>query len=145
MIDVRVSKQEWCVGDIVERVANKTLFVENLIDAACWSDAPISLLMESFLLHVPAPSIYVQTVESVDQKPVFGTVGKFSKSYVHALCDIEHKVCFVDLTILPQLNGLTFDELVRPLQRKIRETRIPVRIIDEGVYYVLELIERGII
>lgn len=143
MIDIRIDQTEWSVEEII----NKNIIREAIEESdAFWSEAQQSLLAESLLLQIPALPIYVTVVEhNEDRTPIFATVGQRSKSYVKALRNIKNCLRFVDLVQLPKMNGRTFFELTRPIQRSLKETRIPVRIVDKGICYACELIKQEII
>lgn len=101
-----------------------------------WDEKRKSSLIESMLLRIPIPSLYVSEDENGDYTVVDG---------LQRLCAIAH---FVDVASLnnavnTKLNPLrlcglqslldhknkTFDELPRPLQRRIKETELTLHII----------------
>lgn len=101
-----------------------------------WDEKRKSSLIESMLLRIPIPSLYVSEDKDGDYTVVDG---------LQRLCAIAH---FVDVASLNKavkaelnplrLTGLqslldhknkTFDELPRPLQRRIRETELTLHVI----------------
>jgi len=101
-----------------------------------WDEKRKSSLIESMLLRIPIPSLYISEDKEGDYTVVDG---------LQRLCAIAH---FVDVASLnravkTKLNSLrltglqslldhknkTFDELPRPLQRRIKETELTLHII----------------
>lgn len=108
--------------------------------ANLWNEARKSALIESMLLRIPIPSLYVSEDEGGDYQVVDG---------LQRLCAIAHFVNVSDLnkTLGTQLNpmrlrglqslkgeleGKTFDELPRPLYRRIMETELTLHVIRAG-------------
>ena len=101
-----------------------------------WNEQQKSNLIESLLLRIPIPSLYVSEDKDGDYAVVDG---------LQRLCAITHFVDHVALnkavkkTLNPlRLTGLeslkeydnkTYDELPRPLQRRIKETELTLHVI----------------
>jgi len=107
--------------------------------ANLWNEVRKSALIESMLLRIPIPSLYVSEDNSGNYTVVDG---------LQRMCSIAH---FVDVAALNaavrtklnplRLNGLqslkdlegkAFKELSRPLQRRIQETELTMHVIRVG-------------
>jgi hypothetical protein len=120
-----------------------------------WSEATKSALIESMLLRIPIPSLYV----SEDQKGNYTIVDGLQR-----LCTIAHFVNVAalnkavkqtlnplrlkDLESLKEFNGYSFDELSRPMKRRINETELTLHVIRAGTpaavkFNIFSRINRG--
>jgi hypothetical protein len=108
--------------------------------ANLWSDERKTGLIESILLRIPIPSLYVSEDSDGSYQVVDG---------LQRLCAIAHfvKVSSLNKSLETKLNPLrlkglqslkgeldnkTFDELPRPLQRRINETELTLHVIRPG-------------
>lgn len=108
--------------------------------ANLWSDARKSGLIESMLLRIPIPSLYVAENKDGDYQVVDG---------LQRLCAISHfvnvsalnkalKIKLVPLrlsglqSLKSELKDKSYDELPRPLQRRIVETELTLHVIRAG-------------
>lgn len=108
--------------------------------ANLWSEARKSGLIESMLLRIPIPSLYISEDEEGNYQVVDG---------LQRLCAIAHfvKVSGLNKTLGTKLSPLrlcglqslsdelddrAFDEISRPLQRRIKETELTLHIIRPG-------------
>jgi hypothetical protein len=120
-----------------------------------WNEKTKSALIESLLLRIPIPSLYV----SEDEKGNYTVVDGLQR-----LCAIAH---FVDvaalnkavgqtlnplrlkeLESLDELNSRSFKELSRPMQRRINETELTLHVIRAGTpatvkFNIFSRINRG--
>lgn len=120
-----------------------------------WNEKTKSALIESLLLRIPIPSLYV----SEDEKGNYTVVDGLQR-----LCAIAH---FVDvaalnkavqqtlnplrlkeLESLDELNDKSFKELSRPMQRRINETELTLHVIRAGTpatvkFNIFSRINRG--
>ena len=95
--------------------------------AGIWNDQRKSRLIESLLLRIPIPVFYVAADEDeiwsvVDGVQRISTINDFVKG-VFRLSQLEY---------LGKVNGRYFEELPRPMQRRIRETPLVVNVIEPG-------------
>lgn len=108
--------------------------------ANLWRDSQKSGLIESMLLRIPIPSLYVSEDKDGNYQVVDG---------LQRLCAIAHFVKVSSLnkslksklaplrltglqSLKDELNGMSFDDLPRPLQRRITETELTLHIIRAG-------------
>jgi hypothetical protein len=120
-----------------------------------WSEATKSALIESMLLRIPIPSLYV----SEDQNGNYTVVDGLQR-----ICAIAHFVNVVALNkavrqtlnplrltaldSLKEFNGKSFDELSRPMKRRINETELTLHVIRAGTpttvkFNIFSRINRG--
>jgi len=120
-----------------------------------WDEATKSALLESILLRIPIPSLYVAEDENGNYTVVDG---------LQRLCAIAHFVSVEALNkavqkelnplrlkgmeSLREFNGKAFAELPRPLQRRINETELTLHVIRAGTpqtvkFNIFSRINRG--
>lgn len=92
-----------------------------------WSDERKSRLIESLLLKIPIPVFYVAADRSENWSVVDG-VQRMStiNDYATGKFGLNH------LEYLTWLDGYKYDELPRPLQRRINETELIINVIEPG-------------
>ncbi|WP_018079266.1 DUF262 domain-containing protein [Thiobacillus denitrificans] len=108
--------------------------------ANLWSDARKSGLIESMLLRIPIPSLYVSEDKDGHYQVVDG---------LQRLCAIAHFVKVSSLnkvlktklnplrltglqSLKTELDGKVYEDLPRPLQRRIMETELTLHVIRHG-------------
>jgi hypothetical protein len=106
-----------------------------------WTPAARSRFIESLLLEMPVPPVYV--VEEADSRYVLIDGLQRISSYLHlrGLLDATHleppvtkgqKLVLTDCDIVKELNGKTFDSLGTALQIKLKRAFIRVEVIRKG-------------
>ena len=95
--------------------------------AGIWKNRQKSRLIESLLLRIPIPVFYVaadrdETWSVVDGIQRISTIYEFLKG----------NFCLIQLEYLRKFEGRSYEELPRPMQRRIRETQIVVNVIEPG-------------
>jgi hypothetical protein len=106
-----------------------------------WSDAKQSRFIESLLLEMPVPPIYV--VEEEDGKYVLidglqrissylHFRGKLAASHLTPPISMGDMLTLVDCDIVPALNGLTYDGLATALQIRLKRAFVRVEVIRKG-------------
>ncbi len=106
-----------------------------------WSEGARSRFIESLLLEMPVPPIYV--VEEEDNKKLLIDGLQRLSSYLHFRGRLEashlkpplkkgDQLILQDCDILPELNGLTFDDLGVALQIKLRRSFVRMEVIRKG-------------
>ena len=106
-----------------------------------WSPGARSRFIESLLLEMPVPPIYV--VEEADNKYVLIDGLQRISSYLHlrGLLEANHlepavkkgeKLVLTDCDIVKELNGKTFDDLGTALQIKLKRAFIRVEVVRKG-------------
>jgi hypothetical protein len=93
-----------------------------------WSNTKMSQLIESILIRLPLPAMYMDVANEeewvvVDGLQRLSTLKKFV---------VDRKLKLQGLEFLKELEGLNFDELDRIFQRRILETNITVIKIKKG-------------
>ena len=93
-----------------------------------WTPGAESRLIESILIRIPIPAFYMDATDE-DRWVVVDGLQRLTALKRFA---IEKKLRLVDLEFLLTLNGKTFDDLPRNLQRRIVETQVVVYFIEKG-------------
>jgi hypothetical protein len=96
--------------------------------ADLWNDERMSRLIESVLIRIPLPVFYFDASEDrswlvIDGLQRLSTFKRFI---------VENKLRLTRLEYLKHLEGKTFSELPRDLQRRIEETQVTVHLIQPG-------------
>ncbi|TKG91475.1 DUF262 domain-containing protein [Puteibacter caeruleilacunae] len=93
-----------------------------------WSNTKMSQLIESILIRLPLPAMYMDVANDdkwvvVDGLQRLSTIKKFM---------VDKKLVLKGMEFLKELEGKSFDELDRMFQRRIYETNITVFKIKKG-------------
>lgn len=95
--------------------------------ARLWDIGRKSRLIESLLLKIPLPVFYVAS-DGEDRWSVVDGIQRLTTIYDFVKNTFELQ----DLEYLVKLNGSNFDQLPRPMQRRIEETQLTVNLIQDG-------------
>lgn len=106
-----------------------------------WSEGARSRFIESLLLEMPVPPIYM--VEEEDNRKLLIDGLQRLSSYLHfrGLLDAPHlsppvkkgeKLVLEECDIIPMLNGKTFDDLGTALQIKLKRSFVRTEVIRKG-------------
>jgi hypothetical protein len=96
--------------------------------AGLWKDDAQSQLIESLLIRIPLPAFYMDATNDNKWLVVDGLQRLTTfKRFV-----LDKTLRLQGLEFLQNLEGKTYDEIVRHLQRRINETQLTVYLIDEG-------------
>lgn len=122
-----------------------------------WSEGARSRFIESLILEMPVPPIYV--VEEDEGKYLLIDGLQRISSYLHFRGELEadhldpvvkkgEKLVFSDCDIVKQLNGRTFDDLGTALQIKLKRAFVRVEVVRKGSnprfkYYMFKRLNTG--
>ena len=127
---VRVTFKEFPIALILQRIDRGELELNPEFQRAAniWNDEAQSRLIESILIRIPIPVFYIDGSEEdkwivVDGLQRLNTFKRFA---------LEKKLKLKNLEFLTNLNGFSFDELPRGLQRRILESSIGFYLIEKG-------------
>lgn len=106
-----------------------------------WSEGARSRFIESLLLEMPVPPIYM--VEEEDNRKLLIDGLQRLSSYLHfrGLLDAPHltpavkigdKLKLEDCDIIPELNGKTYDDLGAALQIKLKRSFVRTEVVRKG-------------
>src|SRR5258708_4353413 len=126
---IKVKTKAALVDSVVSRIAYREIDLAPDFQrhAGIWNPVRKARLIESLLLRIPLPVFYVAADADENWSVVDGlqrmtTINDF----------VNGRFSLLDLEYLTQLNGLTFEKLPRPMQRRIRETELVVHVIEPG-------------
>ncbi|ENL8515694.1 DUF262 domain-containing protein [Providencia rettgeri] len=104
-----------------------------------WSEGARSRFIESLILEMPVPPIYVVETESGSYQLIDG-LQRFS-SYLHLRGELEAKhmgvnkgefLVLSDCDIIDSINGLTFNDLPMALKIKLKRSFVRVEVVRKG-------------
>ncbi len=108
-----------------------------------WSDSQKSRLIESLMIRIPLPSFYFDASDDsrwlvVDGLQRLTTLDLF----------LRKQMALQNLEFLSEYNGIQFEQLPRPLRRRIEETQVTVNLIQTGTpskvkFYIFRRINTG--
>lgn len=127
---IKVSTKPMTLGEIIDMLQHGevNLFTEYQRLPDLWDDVKKSKLIESVLLRLPLPNFYFDADDENNWSVVDG-LQRIStlKSFV-----IDKTLTLQKVEFLTEYNGLKYDQLPRPLQRRILTFPITAYIIEKG-------------
>jgi len=127
---IRITTREPSAETVMERIRRGEMELvpdfQRLGDN--WSRRTQSRLIESFLLRIPMPAFYVASDPDDNWRVVVGTqrLGTL-RSFI-----IDKRLRLRGLEYLSRFEGHGYDQLPRPMQRRITETRLTCHVIETG-------------
>lgn len=99
-----------------------------------WTKKEQSRLVESILIRLPIPAFYFDAVDE-DRWQVVDGLQRLStiRNFV-----IQKKLQLTDLEFLTDYEGFNYDQLSRPLQRRIDEFQVTVYLIKPGTPFLMK-------
>ena len=124
---IKVRTMNVVVDQIVSRIDHDEIDLAPEFQrmAGIWKDRQKSRLIESLLLRIPIPVFYVAADKNEAWSVVDG-VQRTSTIYGYVKGDFS----LTQLEYLTKLEGRSYDQLPRPMQRRIRETQLVVNVIE---------------
>jgi len=126
---IKVKTKAALVESVVSRIAHGEIDLAPDFQrhAGIWNAVRKARLVESLLLRIPLPVFYVAADANENWSVVDGlqrmtTINDF----------VNGRFVLSDLEYLTQLNGHKYEDLPRPMQRRIRETELVVHVIEPG-------------
>ncbi len=116
------------VGQLVSRIRHKEIdLTPDFQRSFVWDPKRKCRLIESLLLRIPIPVFYV----AADEKDNWFVVDGVQR--ISTIDDyVQNKFDLRQLEYLEQLDGLTYSDLSREMQRRISETELVVNVIEPG-------------
>jgi hypothetical protein len=126
---IRVKSQPMTVALLLERIAHKELILNpDFQRNEVWKLGARSRLIESTLIRIPLPAVYVDATDD-DRWLVIDGLQRLS-TFQHFVA--EQSFALEGLEFLTDFEGRRFNQLDRPFQRRINETSIDVNQLDAG-------------
>lgn len=126
---IRVSTSTMTVQLLLARINHDELDLAPSFQrsAGIWSKVAQSRLIESALIRIPLPAFYMDATNE-DKWLVVDGLQRLSTFQRFVL---KQELRLTDLEFLTDMQGRTFDELPRSLQRRIMETQVTVFLIEK--------------
>jgi len=131
---VRVDQKPMSVDLIIRRIKHNEIDLAPAFQrkGGIWKDREQSRLIESLMIRIPIPAFYVDASDEadgakwviVDGLQRMTALSRFIVTKELRLCELEF--------LGRDLNGMTFDELPRAMQRRIEETQLVVYTLEPG-------------
>lgn len=127
---IRISTKEPTVDLVVERIRREEIVLQPDFQRSddVWSKPTQSRLVESLLLRIPIPVFYMAADRDDNWKVVDGL------QRLSTLRDfiLRKNLRLRGLEYLSQFHNYKFDDLPRPMQRRITETQLSCHVIEPG-------------
>ncbi|MCE7566223.1 DUF262 domain-containing protein [Aliivibrio fischeri] len=141
---IRIAKEQSSIFEIVRHIKqNRIDITPDFQRYSVWSDLQRSELVESVLMGIPIPMLYLFENEEGLKQVIDG------KQRLTAICDfINGNFLLSKLKMLPQYNGLSFQQLPPILQAKFEDCQLQIYIVqpptpDVVKFYIFDRINRG--
>lgn len=122
-----------------------------------WTEGARSRFIESLLLEMPVPPIYVIEEDSGKYVLIDGLQrissylhlrGELEASHINPPVKLNDKLVFSDCDIVPELNGKSWDDLGTALQIKLKRAFVRVEVVRKGSdpkfkYYMFKRLNTG--
>jgi hypothetical protein len=126
---IRVRTNQLAVDAVLQRIEHKELILNpDFQRNEVWRNVARSRLIESALMRIPLPSIYVDATDD-DKWLVIDGLQRLSSFYRFV---VNQDFALEGLEFLREFEGLLFSQLPRSYQRRIRETQLSVNQLDPG-------------
>lgn len=126
---IRVRSQTMTVDLLLSRIFHKEIVLHpDFQRNEVWSDVARSRLIESALIRIPLPALYMDATDEdrwlvIDGLQRLSTFHRFVTEQTFSLSGLE---------FLSDFENRKYDELPRTFQRRIGETQMDVYLIDKG-------------
>ncbi|EJT5919132.1 DUF262 domain-containing protein [Clostridium perfringens] len=129
----RVDHFDMVISDYVQRINTEELILDPPYQRLFrWNDETQSQLIESILIGIPLPPIFVFQNDEAKWEVIDGlqrTTTLFN--YLSEKNNEKNPKVFQGCDILTELNGKTFNELPENMKRIIKNTRIRIELVEE--------------
>jgi hypothetical protein len=130
---IRIETKQLSLDSLISRMHNNEIILQPEFQRnEVWKRGAQSRLIESLLIRIPIPAFYMDATNDekwlvVDGQQRLSTLRQF------VIDKSDNRLRLTGLEFLErELDGKTFDELERPLQRRIKETNVTVYLIEKG-------------
>lgn len=127
---IRISTKQTTVALVVERMRHEEIILQPDFQRSdnVWPPTTRSRLIESLLLRIPLPVFYM----AADPDDNWTVVDGLQRLSVLRDFILEKTLRLRGLEYLSQFDAHSFDELPRPMQRRITETQLSCHVIEPG-------------
>ena len=129
--DINITVEPKTMDNLVQRLNHNNLDPDFQRKGNLWAMDVQSRLIESLMLRFPLPAFYFDA-ESKDNWLVVDGLQRLWTLKNFVVDKTNKRLRLRGLEILKQYDGMTFDELPRPMQRRIMETQVTAYIIKPG-------------
>jgi len=127
---IRVDTRPLTIDLLIKRIRNRETNLNPDFQrmGGIWNDSAQSRLIESLLIRIPLPAFYMDASND-DEWLVIDGLQRLTalKRFI-----IDQTLKLHGLEFWREYNGLTYDGLPRPLQRRIEETQITLYLVQKG-------------
>ncbi len=131
--DINITVEPKTMDNLVQRLNHNEIDLDPDFQRKgnLWAMDVQSRLIESLMLRFPLPAFYFDA-ESEDNWLVVDGLQRLWTLKNFVVDKTDKRLRLRGLEILKQYDGMTFDELPRPMQRRIMETQVTAYIIKPG-------------
>jgi hypothetical protein len=150
---VRTKAADYSFNELFDMYLSNELLIDPAYQRAFrWSEEKQSQFIESLILELPIPPLYVMEVKDGQYELIDG-LQRFS-SYLHFRGELKKEgakqppLQLVGCDIVEELNGLFYAQLPTPLQIRIKRMTVPVQILrkesdTKARYHMFKRLNRG--
>ena len=147
---IRTRSLDLSFNELLDMYENKELIIQPEYQRLFrWSEGQQSRFIESLILEMPVPPIYVIELEEGIYELIDGL--QRISTYLHFRGkhpEREGALKLIDCDIVPELNGLTFEKLPKALEIKLKRNFIRVEVLrkesDQRLrYYMFKRLNTG--
>lgn len=127
---IRVDTRPMTIDLLITRIDHKELNLQPSFqrEGGIWNEKTQSRLIESILIRIPLPAFYIDATDEEEWAVVDGLQRLTAlKRFI-----IDGTLKLTNMEFMSELNGKTYSELSRQLQRRIKETQVTVYLIEKG-------------
>ena len=127
---IRIEPKHFTVEPMLRRIREKGIELQPDFQrmGGIWNDGVQSRLIESMLLRIPLPAFYIDASDESKWLVIDGLQRLTALNRFMNLNELKLR----ELEFLQEHNGATFDELPRPLQRRLEEAPLMLYSVGPG-------------
>ena len=136
---IRIKRDPFTLGELIDKIEYNEVKFDTSFQrkSDLWGPTKQSRLIESLLLRLPLPAFYfdeiVEHEDSLTQRiTIWQVIDGLQRCSAFNNFIVNQTLRLENLEFLTQFNGMSFSELPRELQRRIKQTPITTYILEKG-------------
>lgn len=136
---IRIRREVLSLSQLVDMMENEEINFQTSFqrNSGLWDDVKQSRLIESLILRLPLPFFYFDEISINDsnfenQKILWEVIDGLQRCTSFKEFILKQSFCLKGLEFLKTLEGKTFSELPREMQRRINQSQLSIIVVEEG-------------